>query len=68
MPFRRCLIIAFVMSLLAGCATSGDWCASNRPVRPTGPTGRDVATMSGGTARQILEHNQMGQKTYGWQP
>lgn len=63
--FRNYLLIGFVMSCLAGCATSGDWCASNRPIRPTAA---DTETLSEGTARQLLEHNRMGAKTCGWKP
>lgn len=51
------------MSLLAGCATTTDWCASNRPIRPRA---EDVETMSSGTARQLLEHNRTGAKICGW--
>lgn len=48
---------------LAGCATAFDWCASNRPIRPTE---EKVDTMSGGAARQLLKHNRTGVKIFGW--
>ncbi|RVG70921.1 hypothetical protein CN222_01935 [Sinorhizobium meliloti] len=63
--FRRCLMMLFVMSYVAGCATTTDWCASNRPIRSTA---EDVEAMSSGTARQILEHNRTGAKICGWKP
>jgi len=37
----------------------------NRPIRPTA---EDVQSISTGTARQILEHNRMGQDSCGWHP
>ncbi|TCA17383.1 hypothetical protein E0H68_06305 [Rhizobium leguminosarum bv. viciae] len=63
MRFRSCLMLLFVMSFVAGCATTPDWCASNRALRPTA---EDVETISSGMARQILEHNRMGAKACGW--
>lgn len=58
-------MIVFVTSFVSGCASTADWCASNRPLRPTT---EDVEVMSGGTARQILEHNRIGAKACGWNP
>lgn len=58
-------MIAFVTSFVAGCATTADWCATNRPIRPTAA---EVETMSDGTARQLLEHNRTAAKVCGWKP
>ncbi|RVH72549.1 hypothetical protein CN203_27585 [Sinorhizobium meliloti] len=62
--FRNVLMRMFV-TCLSGCITTADWCASAKPIRPTA---EDVAAMSSGTARQLLEHNRMGAKTCGWKP
>lgn len=56
-------MLMFVASFVTGCASTADWCAVNRPIRPTAA---DVETMSDGTARQLLEHNQTGAKLCGW--
>lgn len=58
-------MLMFVASCLAGCVTTADWCAVNSPIRPTAD---DVATMSNGTARQLLEHNKTGAQLCGWKP
>lgn len=63
--FRSCLMLMCVMSFVTGCATTADWCSSNRPIRPTA---EEVETMSGGAARQLLEHNRTGAKVCGWTP
>lgn len=58
-------MLTFAISSLAGCATKASWCAANRPIRPTAA---EVETMSSGTARAILQHNEMGAASCGWKP
>jgi 3-hydroxy-3-methylglutaryl CoA synthase len=62
--FGKWTVLLCVMSLLSRCATT-DWCAGNRAIRPTA---EDVATMSSGTARQLLEHKNYGADHCGWKP
>ncbi|TBA24709.1 hypothetical protein ELH61_02355 [Rhizobium ruizarguesonis] len=58
-----CLMLMCVICSAAGCATTSSWCAANRPIRPTA---NDVETMSSGTARAILQHNETGAASCGW--
>ncbi|MEP0511017.1 MAG: hypothetical protein ABJD38_20075 [Aurantimonas coralicida] len=53
-------------SFLAGCQTTGgNPCDGWRAIRPAAS---DVATLTDGTIRQIVEHNAHGAATCGWKP
>lgn len=50
--------------LLAGCsATAGNFCQVSLPIRPSASD-----NLTDGTARQVLTHNQYGQRVCGWRP
>jgi hypothetical protein len=50
------------VSFANGCVQT-DACDWAEPIRPTA---QDVATISPGLARDLLRHNQTGQKLCGW--
>jgi hypothetical protein len=56
-----------VLALLTGCATAGAGtegaCAAFRPIYIS-----RVDQLSGGTAEQLLAHNETGARLCGWQP
>ena len=49
---------------LAGCVTAGS--GSQTPFSPIRPSVNDKLT--DGTAAQILSHNEIGARLYGWRP
>ncbi len=51
-----------VTLLASGCVGTAD-CDWAKPIRPTEA---DVAAMSSGLARDLLTHNETGQKLCGW--
>lgn len=53
-----------VLLAIGACQTrGGDGCAGFRPIRPTAS---EVATMSDGQVRAVLEHNEFGRRVCGW--
>lgn len=50
--------------LLAGCsATAGNFCQVSVPIRPSASD-----SLTDGTARQILTHNEYGARVCAWRP
>ena len=50
--------------LLAGCgATAGNFCQVSAPILPS-----ESDSLTDGTARQVLIHNEYGQRVCGWRP
>lgn len=57
-------LLALTLLWLCGCgAGTGTDCLGFRPIYPSS---RDVLTP--GTARQLLDHNETGQRVCGWKP
>lgn len=54
-----------IASFLAGCATSGGICAGWQPIRPTKA---EVAIWSTETKRDVVTHNQWGERNGCWKP
>jgi hypothetical protein len=60
---QKISFIVLVGLMLAGCSTTrpGDFCVVSEPIRPSA-----TDTLTTGTARQVLAHNEYGQKVCGW--
>jgi hypothetical protein len=60
----KSLIILLLAGLLAGCSTTaGDFCIVSHPIRPSSSD-----SLTEGTARQVLAHNEYGARVCGWRP
>ena len=62
------LTLLLTAPLVSGCATSpttGSWCLTNDPQRPSVA---EFAAMDAAAKRSMLAHNLYGQKLCGWEP
>lgn len=60
----RAIIILVLAGLLAACSTTaGDFCFVSQPIRPSSSD-----SLTEGTARQVLAHNEYGARVCGWRP
>jgi hypothetical protein len=58
----RAVGILVLGGLLAACSsTAGDFCLVSAPIRPSAQD-----SLTDGTARQVLAHNEYGARTCGW--
>lgn len=58
--------LMLISACLAGCATNdGNLCDGWKPIIVSES---DMKTMSDSTKRQILSHNEFGEKRCGWKP
>lgn len=57
-------MILLLAGLLAACqTTAGDFCGVSAPIRPSSSD-----SLTDGTARQVLAHNEYGAAACGWKP
>lgn len=56
-------LIIMALLLSACSSTAGNFCLVSQPIRPSASD-----TLTDGTARQVLTHNEYGARVCGWRP
>lgn len=60
---KTSIAIIFALALVGCASTAGDFCLVSSPIRPSSSD-----SLTDGTGRQVLAHNEYGEKVCGWRP